>query len=216
MIESFGSNWRERLRSPLTWYAVGAVVLAVIPLVLAGLYVADRSFGISSGDSVLSGKRAQIASLNAQLVPLRGMAKEITDTRTAIDSFYSSRIPASYSQLTSSVGTIAMKSAVRLTQVSYTQGDPGSDLVEVSMEAGVNGSYRQVMRFVNGLERDRIFYVVRALSFAGQQGGSVSLRVRVSTWMRPGDAIHGQTESQPAKAATAALRHEAAFRSGGR
>ena len=215
MMKRFRSQWRERLHSPLTWYGVGAVVLALIPLILVVWYVADRSFGISAGEIVLSGKRAQIASLSAQLTPLRGIAKEISDTKAAIDNFYANRVPTSYSQLTSSVGAIAMKSAVRLTQVTYSQGDPGSDLVEISMEAGVNGDYRQVMRFVNGLERDRVFYVIRALSFAGQQGGSVSLRVRVSTWMKPGDALRHEVES-PGTSATAALGQPAGPRSGGR
>jgi hypothetical protein len=44
------------------------------------------------------------------------------------------------------------------------------------------------MRFVNGLERDQNFFVIRAMSLTGQQGGLVNLRLRVSTWLRPADA----------------------------
>jgi hypothetical protein len=40
------------------------------------------------------------------------------------------------------------------------------------------------MRFVNSLERDKIFFIVRQMSFAGQQGGMVNLRLQVSTWMQ--------------------------------
>ena len=44
------------------------------------------------------------------------------------------------------------------------------------------------MRFVNSLERDQVFFVIRAMSLTGQQGGLVNLRLRVSTWLRPADA----------------------------
>lgn len=215
MIKRIGSNWRERLHSPLTWYVAGVVALTIIPLILAAWYLTDRSFGMLAGKNVLSGKRAQIASLSAQLDPLRGVTREITDTRTTIDTFYANRIPTSYSQLTSSVGTIATVSGVRLSQVTYEQGNPGSDLVEISMEAGVNGDYRQVMRVVNGLERDRVFYVIRALSFSGQQGGSVNLRVRMSTWMKPGDAVRQQMGS-PGPSSAALIVQQAGPRSGGK
>jgi hypothetical protein len=56
------------------------------------------------------------------------------------------------------------------------------------MDAGITGDYPQIMRFVNSLERDQTFFVIRAMSLTGQQGGLVNLRLRVSTWLRPADA----------------------------
>jgi hypothetical protein len=118
------------------------------------------------------------------LTPLRGVSKEIAQTGSDILTFYQGRIPASYSQVTRSIGTIAIRSGVRLKQIDYSQGEPGTDLTEVAILAGVNGDYPQIMRFVNGLERDQVFFVVRTLSFVGQQDGVVSLRVKMSTWLR--------------------------------
>ena len=45
------------------------------------------------------------------------------------------------------------------------------DLTEISMDAGISGEYPQIMRFVNGLERDQTFFVIRAMALTGQQGG---------------------------------------------
>ena len=56
------------------------------------------------------------------------------------------------------------------------------------MDAGISGEYPQIMRFVNGLERDQTFFVIRTMALTGQQGGLVNLRLRVSTWLRPADA----------------------------
>jgi hypothetical protein len=44
------------------------------------------------------------------------------------------------------------------------------------------------MRFVNSLESDQTFFIVRGMALTGQQGGLVNLRLRVSTWLRPADA----------------------------
>jgi hypothetical protein len=96
---------------------------------------------------------------------------------------------------------------VRLSRVLYTQGAPTGDLTEISMDAGISGDYPQIMRFVNGLERDQTFLVIRAMALTGQQGGMVNLRLRVSTWLRAADAANSwlpPTESAPAGSSNAA------------
>ncbi|MGA3082597.1 MAG: hypothetical protein ABSD44_14690, partial [Terracidiphilus sp.] len=75
-----------------------------------------------------------------------------------------------------------------LSRVQYTQGKPGADLTEISMDAGITGAYPQIMRFINSLERDKTFFVIRGLQLTSQQGGMVNLNLLVSTWLRPADA----------------------------
>ena len=60
------------------------------------------------------------------------------------------------------------------------------------------------MHFVNGLERDKTFFVIRSMAFTGQQGGLVSLRLRVSTWLRPSDVPSGLPPTPSETPATAA------------
>ena len=86
------------------------------------------------------------------------------------------------------IGELEVKSGVRLSRVQYSQGAPGQELTEISMDAGISGEYPAIMRFINSLERDQTFFVIRAMGLTGQQGGVVNLRLRVSTWMRPADA----------------------------
>src|SRR6185437_9518416 len=95
------------------------------------------------------------------------------------------------------IGDLEVKSGVRLSRVSYTQGAPGSYLTEITIDAGISGDYPQIMRFINGLERDQTFFVIRAMSLTGQQGGLVNLRLRVSTWLRPEDAAASGLPSTP-------------------
>ena len=44
------------------------------------------------------------------------------------------------------------------------------------------------MHFINSVERDQNFFIIRTMALTGQQGGVVSLRLKVSTWLRPADA----------------------------
>jgi len=60
------------------------------------------------------------------------------------------------------------------------------------------------MRFINGLERDQTFFVIRAMALTGQQGGLVNLRLRVSTWLRPADAVASGLPATPADNGAAA------------
>jgi type IV pilus assembly protein PilO len=93
--------------------------------------------------------------------------------------------------------------------MQYTQGPPGPDLTEISLDAGITGDYPQIMRFVNALERDKTFFVIRQMALTGQQGGLVNLRLRVSTWLRPADAAaSGLPSSSTTKAEPSAAGPE--------
>ena len=94
---------------------------------------------------------------------------------------------------------MAVASGVRLSRVQYAQEKPGVELTEISMDAGISGDYPSIMRFINALERDRIFFIIRGMSLTGQQGGLVNLRLRVSTWLRPADAEASGLPMAPSK-----------------
>jgi hypothetical protein len=77
---------------------------------------------------------------------------------------------------------------VRLTGVNYTQ-KPVADvslgqLTEVTMDARLGGDYRGLVSFLNGLERDKVFFVVNGVTLTGQESGRVNLRVKLTTYLR--------------------------------
>lgn len=194
------SIWRERLSSPLTWQYGG---LAVMILLVAGLAVRlgmDWSATNSRSTGALASKQFELKALKMETAPLRGLDKRVALSREQMKDFYDKRIPASYSSIATRIGELGVKSGVRLSRVQYAQGAAGTDLTEITMDAGISGEYPQIMRFVNGLERDQTFFVIRAMALTGQQGGMVNLRLRVSTWLRPADAASSglpQAQSEP-------------------
>jgi Tfp pilus assembly protein PilO len=182
------SLWRERLTSPLTWHFVGFGILLAAVVVLSVRFGLDWAATNGSSTDALQAKEFQLKALDMQTAPLRGLDQRVKDSREQMQHFYSKRIPPNYSSIDRRIGELGVSSGVRLGRVQYSQGAPGTDLTEISLDAGITGSYPQIMRFVNGLERDEIFFVIRAMSLTGQQGGMVNLRLRVSTWLRPADA----------------------------
>ncbi len=182
------SPFEERLKSPLTWHYAGFAALLIVVVVLSIRFGLDWSATNGNSTNVLIGKQSQLRLLNLQTAPLRGLDKRVEETRAEMSAFYAKRIPRNYSSIDRRIGELALKGPVRLTSVKFTQGKPGSELTEISMDAGISGDYQQIMRFVNSLERDQTFFVIRGMTLTGQQGGSVNLRMQVSTWLKPLDA----------------------------
>jgi hypothetical protein len=190
-------SWRERLSSPITWHWAGFMVLLVLVIALSVRVGLDWAATNGRSSDVLAGKQVELKALDLQTAPLRGLDKRVDETRSQMRSFYEKRIPPNYSSISSRIGDLEVASGVRLTRVQYTQGKPGSDLTEINMEAGISGEYPQIMRFINSLERDQLFFVIRAMALTGQQGGQVNLRLSVSTWLRPADAEASGLPSTP-------------------
>jgi Tfp pilus assembly protein PilO len=175
---------RERLSSPLTWHLAGFSLLLIVLIVLGARFALDWA-AISSGSSdALASKQMELKAMEMQTAPLRGLDQRVDHSRELIKAFYDNRIPLNYSSFATRIGELEVKSGVRHTRISYSQGKPGPDLTEIFLDANIVGDYAQIMHFINALERDKIFFVVKQMQLTGQQGGLVDLRLQVSTWMR--------------------------------
>jgi type IV pilus assembly protein PilO len=210
------SAFSERLRSPMTWHWAGVVVISILVAGLVFRLIYVWTFNDASATQTLEGKQAQLEALKQDTLPLRGLDTRVAATRDRIGTFYANRIPASYSLVATRIAELEQRSGAHLSRVSYSQGPPGSELTEISMDASISGEYPQMMRFVNGLERDQVFFIIKAMQLNGQQGGQANLRLRVSTWLRAADAAasglrmmrHAGETSSPSSATPSATGRE--------
>ncbi len=189
--------WRERLASPLTWHFVGFGLMLALAIGLSIRLGLDWTAIDRHAEQVVASKQVELRAMELQTAPLRGLDGKVEKTREQMHEFYDKRIPPHYSSISNAIGDLEVQSGVRLSRVAYTQGPPGSYLTEITIDAGISGSYPQIMRFINGLERDQTFFLIRAMSLTGQQGGLVNLRLRVSTWLRPADAAASGLPATP-------------------
>jgi Tfp pilus assembly protein PilO len=180
-------TWRERLTSALTWHYVGFALLLIVAIGLAVRVGLDWAAIDSHASDVLAEKQVQLRALDIKTAPLRGLDKRVDASREQKTQFIEKRIASNYSSISDRVLALGVASGVRLTRLEYSPRTPGTDLTEIQMDAGITGQYPQIMKFVNSLERDQIFFLIRAMSLTGQQGGMVSLRLQLSTWLRPED-----------------------------
>jgi Tfp pilus assembly protein PilO len=199
MNDTAAPAWRERLASPLTWHYVVFAILLVTVIVLATRYAMDWAVTSSRTADAVANKQVQLHALEIQTAPLRGLDKRLDLARDEVKSFIADRIPASYSSISAEMGGLEVKSGVRQTRLSYAQKPPENNLTEITLDAGITGEYPQIMKFINSLERDKTFFVIRGMGLTGQQGGTVNLRLQLSTWLRPEDAAaSGLPQAAPA------------------
>jgi hypothetical protein len=188
----------EKLTSPLTWHYVGFTALLLLVIGLGVRLGFDWKAISNDSDTALSGKQIQLKAMELQAIPLRGLDKRVEQSRAQMQAFYGKRIPSNYSTISGRIGELEVASGVRITRLQYAQGISGPDLTEIVIDSTLSGEYSQIMRFINSLEGDQTFFLIRAMALAGQQGGLVNLRLSLSTWMRSADAAaSGLPSAQP-------------------
>lgn len=148
--------------------------------------------GLSSNNAeAVDQQHVQLVAAQLAAKPLRGLDKKLVGSTQDADSFYQHRLPYATSQVAAEVGALAHRERVHWTraQYAYTPVLSGKDaLTEVSMDASVSGDYRPIVQFINAVERDKLFFVINGINLTGQQTGQVNLRIRLTTYLRPGNA----------------------------
>lgn len=117
--------------------------------------------------------------------PWRGMDKKIPVAQHQIADFYHDRFPGEDSSISADLGKVASETGAVMSEEKYTHKDSDIDgLQQVEIEADVSGDYLQLVRFINALERNRLFFIVDSLDLGSDQNGTVKLRIKVETYLR--------------------------------
>lgn len=187
-------RFSERTRSLLTLvnlHYAGVALLAVLNLfLLTQMYVAWRAQS-TQGATALAQQRVAMQTAELQARPLEGLDAKLSTASTEADRFYERRLPYAHSQFLTELGALTKRTGVKLNGVKYLEGPAldgageGGALTEVRMDANLSGDYPALVHFVNALERDRMFFVIRAVTLSGQQSGTVGLRLGLTTYLRP-------------------------------
>jgi hypothetical protein len=144
---------------------------------------ANHQNAAALADQTVAMKTAEIAKK-----PLEGLDGKLVQATADADKFSERRLPFAYSEVLAELGALTKKQGVKLTRVQYAEspvleGGAGT-LTEVRMDASLSGDYRPLVLFVNGLERDKMFFLIKGVTLTGQQSGTVGLRLRLTTYLR--------------------------------
>ena len=131
----------------------------------------------------------QLQQKTREVEPLRGLDKKIPIARKQIDQFYAQRLPSQDSAISVDLGKVAAQSGVRIGSIKYSMKE--GEMVGVrrmEIEADLAGDYLQLVRFINALERDQMFFLVDSVGLGGEQGGVVKLQLKLETYLKTGAA----------------------------
>ncbi len=173
--------------SLLNLHFAAVALLAVVNLVLLVQLVMAWSTLHSARPEEITQLQQQDRLAELQAKPLRNLPEKLADSSKGAEHFYEGRVASADSAIVAELGLLAQKANVRMTRLQYGYAPALHDVTEVRMDASVSGDYTPVMRFINSLERDKMFFVINGLTLTGQQGGLVNLRLRVTTYLRGAD-----------------------------
>jgi type IV pilus assembly protein PilO len=172
----------------LNLHFAGVAVLGLVNLYLLvhmafAWRAANSENAAALADQTVAMKTAEIAKR-----PLEGLDEKLAQATKDADKFYQQRLPYSISGMVGELGALAKKQGVRQTRVQYAYAPvmPGTagELTEARMDASLSGDYRPLVLFINGLERDKMFFMIQSLTLTGQQSGTVGLRLRLTSYLR--------------------------------
>ncbi|MGH9512119.1 MAG: hypothetical protein ACRD2U_08270 [Terriglobales bacterium] len=178
---------------------IAAVALAVLDVIAAGILISPLVGSAQSRGEKLTLLGNEIRLKTRQVEPLRGLDKKIPAARQQIDDFYQGRLTSEDSEISAELERVASGSGVKVDGVKYAQdqSERASDLEQraeavglhrVVVEADLTGDYLQLVRFINALERNKLFFIVDSVELGGQQGGAVKLAMRLETYRKVGAA----------------------------
>lgn len=184
-------NVRERTRgwlNPLNLHWAGIAVLGLINL----YFLVHMGFALQSASSdnaqALAAQQVSLQTAEIAARPLQGLDAKLMTAGVEADRFSVERLPVNYSEVAAQLGALSKRNNVRLVRVQYAQsaveGDAAGQLTQVTMDANLSGGYRSLMQFLNGLERDRVFFLIGGVTLTGQQTGLVNLRIKITTYLR--------------------------------
>jgi type IV pilus assembly protein PilO len=161
----------------------GLVILIAADAILA-LYAIESATRFSRNE--LAGQKTQIKLLKADIKRALAIQRSIPQTKADCERFENSLYASSagYSAVTDEMTGFAKQAGLQVVSLAFHPKElPGRNVVELGLDATVNGDYKGVVRFLNGLQRSKNFYIIDTLTVAAEptaQAGAGALRVALS------------------------------------
>ena len=173
-------NSRRKLK-----VAIGAMLAADV--IAAAVLFSPLVGSAGSRKLQLSQLRVELQKKTREVEPLRGMDKKIVLAKDQIGGFYKDRFAAKDSDLTNELGKLAAENGVRIQQARYKEEDAeSSGVIPIEIEGSFSGDYLQLVRFINTLERSKLFFTVDSVDLAGESTGPVKLQITMHSYLRSG------------------------------
>jgi type IV pilus assembly protein PilO len=187
-------NFKAAIREPRV--VVRAILGVLLAANLVAAIIAFKPFGGSTDDlrQRRAGLQTQLAHLQAQLADTRRLSGKVEMARTEGDSFldrYVSDRRSTFSTIFEELDKTAQEAGIKPRDRNVElNAIEGSDTLEMmSVTAGYEGTYENLQKFVNLLDRSPRFLIIESLVASPQQNGqmlTVSLKLDTFVKEAPG------------------------------
>jgi type IV pilus assembly protein PilO len=185
---------RTRLNIKDPRVAVRAVLGALVVANVAAALVVFKPWGGSPEDLARqeAGRRQQLTLMQARLAKTKALAAKAERARTEGDRFladYTTDRRTTYSTIAAELDRAAQEAGIKPRPASYAlEPVEGSDtLYQMTISAAYEGSYANLTKFVNVLDKSPRFLIIESLMAAPQQtnaGDLLSVSIKLDTFVR--------------------------------
>lgn len=186
----FRPFWKKRR------FYLSLVCLASANLVVYGVVtyrLATKQERLAKEEASLTG---EIASRQQVLDDLRTEQERVARNDAVAEEFWSDVVKPRTPGLTEAVAEIdrlAKQTGVERGRTSYSQDELPVGLSEVNVRMPLEGTYFDLLRFINLMERSERFFLVREIALRDADQGQLALRCDVAFYLRPSEGP-AQTE----------------------
>jgi Tfp pilus assembly protein PilO len=162
-----------------------AIVLLVIASGAIAWLLSPRGRSAAALHNEYNELRSQYEIQLHEIGPARDIDKRLAQAREQQAAFYAERLPAGYSAISETLFDLAAKEHVQATALRYDAKDtdiPG--LQRVGLAATITGDYGDEMKFINAVERSKLFFVIDSIDLGAAEGGKVRLDIHFQTYLR--------------------------------
>lgn len=164
---------------------IALAVMAVVDVLSAAIYFSPLVGSAESRRQEINRLQTELNVKTKQVAPLENLPQKVTLASQQISDFYKKRFPAQDSQIMTDFGKLAAANGVTIAQAKYPLKDEGpAGLQRVEIEADLSGGYTELARFINGLERADMFFIIDSINLGGEPTGPIKLTVKLETYLK--------------------------------
>ena len=171
-------NTRRKLK-------IAAAILVVADAIAAAVLFSPLVGSAESRRMDMLQLAAELTRKTHDVQPLANIDKKMVLAKDQIGDFYKERFAARDSDLATELGKLAAENGIRIQQAHYKQEDSeATGIVPVEINGSFSGDYLQLVRFINTLERSKMFFTVDRVDLAGESAGPVHLQINLHSYLR--------------------------------
>lgn len=164
------------------------LVLLGLNVLVVAAYTVPRAFQVSGATARAEAVRKDLAQEREVTAMLRRQGEAIRGNTADSSRFYREFVVGSRTELIpllEDIDHMATEPGLKPSARTYKLEDvKGADLTQVEVLLAVEGSYGQLMGFLDRVERSRHFLTIDRVGLSAGETGSPKLRVELSAYLR--------------------------------